>query len=234
MIRAVLFDFNGVLVDDEPIHFRLLREAMSGEGIDADAVLPEELYWSELVGLDDHACIAEILARTGWSGDPGQVTRLVARKSSLYRELIRREGYPFFPGAVELVRNLAAAGTPLGLVSGALRAEVEGALAQEGLRPFFEVVVTADDVTASKPDPEGYRKGIEALNGALPVPDRLLQPHEILCIEDTAAGVAAARAAGLTVLAVAHTFPQEALRVADRVVPKVGELRVEEILGMGS
>jgi len=230
MIRAVLFDFNGVLVDDEPIHLRLFREVITGEGIDVEAILSDELYWNHFVGFDDRACFEEILERAGRAIGPGSIARLTARKSSLYQALIRREGYPFFPGAVELVRSLAATGTPLGVVSGALRDEVEGALRQEGLRSCFKVLVTADDVTASKPDPEGYLAGIEALNSVPPLPDRLLHPHEILCIEDTAAGIEAARAAGLTVIAVAHTYPKEALQVADRVVATVGELDVREIL----
>lgn len=230
MSRAALFDFNGVLVDDEPIHFRLFRELLEDEGLDAERLLPERDYWSHFVGLDDRACLGEVLERAGRPTDAGRIARLIARKSSRYQELIRRDGYPYFPGAVELVRELAERGFPLGIVSGALRDEVEGALRQERLRRCFKVLVTADDVATSKPDPEGYRRGVEALNSVPPLPERLLHPHEILAVEDTAAGVEAARAAGLTVFAVTHTYPAEELGRAERVVGGIGDLAVEEIV----
>lgn len=233
MARAALFDFNGVLVDDEPIHFRLFREVLADEGVDAERMLPESEYWSHFVGLDDRACLRELLERAGRDAGAERIARLTARKSSYYQQLIRAEGYPFFPGAAELVRDLARAELPMGIVSGALREEVEGALRQEGLRSCFKALVTADDVAASKPDPEGYRKGVEALNGAPPLPDRLLHPHEILAIEDTSAGVEAARGAGLAVLAVAHTYTAEDLAGAERVLERIGDLRAEEIVGGG-
>ncbi|MGD2115673.1 MAG: HAD family phosphatase, partial [Acidobacteriota bacterium] len=78
MSRAVLFDFNGVLVDDEPIHFRLVREVLEGEGIDVERVLPEEDYWSHFVGLDDRACLLELLERAGEAADAGRIARLIA------------------------------------------------------------------------------------------------------------------------------------------------------------
>ena len=240
MTRAALLDFNGVLVDDEPLHLRLFRRVLSEEGIDADAVLPESEYWRHFVGLDDRACLAELLARAGRAqgatdaAAEGRIARLIARKSAYYQASILAEGYPFFPGAVELVRGLFEAGLPLGIVSGALRDEVEGALRQEGLRACFKVLVSADDVASSKPDPEGYRRGIAELNGAPPLPERLLHPHEIVAIEDTAAGVEAARAAGLRVLAVAHTYPPADLAAADRVVGRIADLTVEEIVGDGA
>jgi len=230
MTRAALLDFNGVLVDDEPVHLRLFRRVLEEEGIDPDEVLPEEEYWRHFVGLDDRACFQELLVLGGRSPDAGRVARLIARKSSYYQALIRAEGYLFFPGAAALVRGLAAAGLPLGIVSGALRDEVEGALRQEALHDCFKVIVSADDVAQSKPDPEGYRRGIAALNSVPPLPERLLHPHEILAIEDTAAGVEAARSAGLTVLAVAHTYPPEDLAAADRVVARIGDLTVDDVL----
>ena len=231
MVRAVLFDFNGVLVDDEPIHLRLFREVLEEEGLEADRVLPEEEYWSHFVGLDDRACLTEVLERAGRDASPNRVARLTARKASYYQGLIRREGYPYFPGAADLVRELAATGTPLGIVSGALREEVEGALRQEGLRGLFKAIVSADDVASSKPEPEGYRSGIQALNAVPPLPERLLHPHEAVAIEDTAAGIAAARAAGLATLAVTHTYSAEELGDADRVVERIGDLDPEDVLG---
>jgi len=226
MLRAALLDFNGVLVDDEPIHLRLIQRVLTEEGIEPVA---EEEYWRLFVGLDDRATFRALLERAGESPGEPRLMRLIARKSSYYQEETRRAGYPFFPGALEAVRALAGAGLHLGIVSGALRDEVEGALVQAGLRGSFKVLVTAEDVAAGKPDPEGYRRGLGALNSAPPLPERLLHPHEALAIEDTPAGLEAARAAGLTTLALAHTYPADRLQ-ADRVLDKIADLRVETLL----
>lgn len=227
MRRAVLFDFNGVLVDDEPLHLRLFQRVLAEEGV---APFGEDEYWDHFVGLDDRAAFREILERAGERPEEPRLMRLTARKASYYQETVRAEGYPYFPGAADLVRELAARRLQLGLVSGALRDEVEGALAQEGLRSAFKVLVTAEDVAASKPDPEGYRLAIESLNAAPPLPDRLLHPHEAVAVEDTPAGVAAARGAGLEVVAVAHTCAAAELAGATRVVGSIAELDADELL----
>lgn len=155
--------------------------------------------------------------------------RLIARKSSYYRERIRQSGYPFFPGAVELVSALAARRTMLGVVSGALREEVEGALRQANLLDNFKVLVTAEDVTASKPDPQGYQRALEALNSVPPLPERLLHPHEVLAIEDSPAGLAAAAEVGLSTLAIAHSRPAGKLKMADAVEERLQGLTPERL-----
>lgn len=225
MLRAVLFDFNGVLVDDEPIHFELLARVLAEEGVDLD----RDRYYERFLGFDDRGCFTAALAEAGQAGSEARTVRLVARKASYYRDRIRRDGYPFFPGAVELVGRLAAAGLPLGVVSGALREEVEGALAQAAIGRLFKVLVTAEDTREGKPDPEGYRAAVEALNTEPPLPDRMLHPHEVLAVEDSSAGLAAARDAGLSTLAVAHTYPAAVLAAADLVMESIGEIDVEAL-----
>jgi phosphoglycolate phosphatase/beta-phosphoglucomutase len=153
--------------------------------------------------------------------------RLVARKASYYQEHIRRSGYPFFPGAVELVQALAGGGRMLGVVSGALREEVEGALRQAGILDRFKVLVSAEDVAEGKPDPEGYLAALERLNSQPPLPERLLHPHEVLAVEDSPAGLAAAAEVGFPTLGVAHTFPAGRLAAADAVAASLRELTPE-------
>jgi len=224
VLRAILFDFNGVLVDDEPLHMELLRKVLGEEGIE----LTEEEYYARYLALDDRGCFAKALTAAGQEAGPGRLARLIARKASYYRERIRRDGFPFFPGAVELVREAAAAGLMLGVVSGALKEEVEGALRQAGLREVFKVLVAAEDVSGSKPDPEGYIKALAGLNSRPPLPDRLVHPHEVLAIEDSPGGLAAATTAGLSTLAVAHTCPAGEL-AADSVVDQLGSLSLAEL-----
>jgi beta-phosphoglucomutase len=225
MLRAILFDFNGVLVDDEPIHLRLLQQVMGEEGIELSA----EDYYREYLGLDDRGCFSALLLRSGQEASASRLMRLIARKASYYQDLIRRQGYPFFPGAAELVAAAARRGLMLGVVSGALREEVEGALRQAGLREHFKVLVTAEDVTASKPDPEGYLRALQALNGEPPLPERLLHPHEVLALEDSGAGLRAAADAGLVTLGVAHTYPASRLSAADAVTDDLQGLSLERL-----
>ncbi len=225
VLRAILFDFNGVLVDDEPIHLEMFQRVLAEEGISLSA----EDYYARYLGLDDRACFAAVLGEAGEPATVPRLMRLIARKASYYQERIRRGGYPFFPGAVELVRSLAARGTMLGVVSGALREEVEGALRQAGLLDRFKVLVTAEDVEESKPDPEGYLRALEALNSQPPLPERLLHPHEVLAVEDSPAGLTAAADVGFPTLGVAHTYPAGRLSEADVVVESLRDLTPERL-----
>lgn len=225
MLRAILFDFNGVLVDDEPIHLEIFQRVLAEEGFSLSAAD----YYSRYVGLDDRACFAAVLAAAGESATVPRLMRLIARKASYYQERIRRDGYPFFTGAVELVQAFAAQGRMLGVVSGALREEVEGALRQAGILDRFKVLVTAEDVRESKPDPEGYQRALEGLNSLPPLPERLLHPHEVLAVEDSPAGLAAAAELGLATLGIAHTFPAHRLGGADAVVGSLRELTPERL-----
>jgi beta-phosphoglucomutase len=210
VLRALLLDFNGVLVDDEPLHHHLLSRVLAEEGAPPPAP-------GRFLGRTDRVCFASALLAAGQPAPSHRVARLVARKASYYQEAVRRDGFRFFPGAVELVREAAAAAIMLGVVSGALGDEVEGALRQAGLRERFKVVVAAEDVADGKPSPEGYRLAMARLNGLPPLPERLLHPHEVLAVEDAPPGLAAARAAGLVTLGVAHSCDPSELS-ADAVV----------------
>jgi HAD superfamily hydrolase (TIGR01509 family) len=229
VLRAVLFDFNGVLVDDEPIHLELFQRVLAEEGI----ALSAADYFARYLGLDDRSRFSAALAAAGEAATVPRLMRLGARKASYYQERIRREGYPFSPGAAGLVRDLQAGGTMLGVVSGALREEVEGALRQEGLLDRFKVLVTAEDVEDGKPSPEGYRRALEALNARPPLPERLLHPHEVLAVEDSPLGVAAAAEVGLATLGIVRAYSGETsrdlLRGADAVVEGLGELTPESL-----
>ena len=214
VLRAILFDFNGILVDDEPIHFELFRKVLVEEGFE----LSEEDYYDKYLGYDDRGCFTAVLESAGVELTPDRLSRLIARKAAYYQARIHEQGFPFFDGAERLLREVAGDGIMLGVVSGALQDEVEGALEQVGLRPSFKVLVTAEDVTAGKPDPEGYRRGLELLNALPPLPPRLIHPHEVLAVEDSPAGLAAAASTGLTTLGVAQTYSATELGQADRVV----------------
>ncbi len=224
MLRALLFDFNGVLVDDEPIHCELLLQVLAEENIE----LSPEDYYRDFLGLDDRSCFVTALRARGEAADPVRLARLVARKAAYYRQRIRHQGYPFYPGVAELVAQTATE-LVLGVVSNALRSEVEGALDQLDLRTAFKVLITRADVEHPKPDPEGYREAVARLNSRPPLPERLFHPHEVLAIEDSPTGLQAATQAGLRTLGVAHTRPIEELTDAEHRVPALATTDLSQI-----
>lgn len=228
MLRALLFDFNGILVDDEPLHFALFRRVLGEQGV----VLGRDEYYERYLGFDDRDCLAAALAAAGEPCPPERLVRLVARKAAFYREEIGRDGYPLFPGAAELAREASSAGLTLALVSGALREEVVGGLAQAGIASLFRALVTADDVSRGKPDPEGYALALSALNGESPLPARRIHPHECVAIEDSPAGLAAAAACGLRTLGVAQTYPPSALAAAEAVIEKLDGFRLADLVAL--
>jgi len=223
MQHAILFDFNGVILDDEPIHLRLFNEGLAPLGYRIDAAD----YYEKYVGFDDADGFTAAVADQGGDLDRGLLDRLIREKAARYQTLMDSHP-PLFPGAAELIRRLVDR-YPLAIASGALREEIEGVLATAGLADCFQVIVAAEDVTHGKPDPEGYLVALAALCRGRE-PD--LTADRCLVIEDTVAGVVAAKAAGMRCLAVAHTYPAERLYRADLVRPTLAAVTLEEIEGL--
>jgi HAD superfamily hydrolase (TIGR01509 family) len=217
-MRAVIFDFDGVLVNSEPLHFRALHEALLGEGI----AISEEEYLREYVAYDDRGSIRIALERHGRPSSPDRIKAVAAVKAEAFERLMAE--VPFYPGARELVRGLAAE-MPLAIASGARRAEIERILRAGGLRDAFAAVVGADDVTRTKPDPEPYLAAHALIAPLAPA----LAAAECLVFEDTLVGIAAGRAAGMKVVGVAQTYPASKLTLAHQVVPSLEGLGVAEV-----
>ena len=215
-VKAVLFDFDGVLVNSEPLHYRALRGCLLPEGIDVG----EAEYARFYLAYDDWEAIRIALERHGIRHDPERVQALAERKSDLFDELLAT--VPLFPGARELVQTLARE-VPLAIASGALRSEIERILQPSGLRPLFQAVVGAEDVLRGKPDPEPYLTAMAHLRGRAPQ----LRPEDCVVIEDTMPGIASALAAGMKVVAVAQTYTADKLRAAHLVVDSLAALDLE-------
>ena len=190
--RGILFDFNGVIVDDEPQHCRALIATLAEHGVEVD----EPTYYDRYLGYDDRACIAQAWQAAGRTLTDTLLKLLVNQKSELYQRSIR-EHLTMVGGATEFVTAAATSGLRLGIVSGALRREIDLVLSVAGLQQYFPVIIAADDINACKPDPEGYRRGLDALG---------LPTDAVMVIEDSFPGLAAARAAGMrcTMLATSH------------------------------
>jgi HAD superfamily hydrolase (TIGR01509 family) len=209
MLRAVLFDFNGVIIDDEHLHHRAFSSVLAEQ----DVVLQEKEYFERYLGLDDRKCFTTVLEDRGCARrSAAGIEHLVQRKARIYLDLLG-DGIPLFAGVQELARELSAH-LPLAVVSGALRNEIELVLERTGLAGCFSVIISANDVQASKPDPQGYLTAYEQLKGGRPD----LIPGQCLVIEDAPAGILAAHSAGMVCLAVANSRPAEQLSKADAVV----------------
>lgn len=219
-LGAVLFDFNGVIIDDEAIHARLIADILLSENLRPQA----DEYQQFCLGRSDRDCLDNVLSRRGRYVNGAYLDKLLGQKSQAYQaELSQLTPLPLFSGVVELIQQLIAAGIKLGLVTGSGRAEVELILGRAGLWDYFSVIVTADQVTVGKPDPSGYLLALDQLQTQFPSLD--LSPPHCLVIEDTFMGIEAARRAGLPVLGIAHTFPLHMLqRRCNWVIDRFEEL----------
>ena len=223
MLRAIIFDFDGILVDSEPLILKLVQQIAAGEGW----ALSEEEYFRDYLALDDRGVLERLWRSHGRSLSVARRDELLAWKSRAYEKIIR-DGLPPIPGAVEFVLS-AARRFPLSIASGSLRAEIEHLLQKLGLREKFAVLATADDCERSKPDPEIYLKALSRLQELPQLHEPLLEAGECLAIEDAPLGVAAAQAAGMKCLALAHSRPQAELQHADWVARQFADVDLEII-----
>ncbi len=213
VVRAVAFDFNGTLSHDEPILFAVYREMFSARGFRLSA----DDYFGTLAGLSEETIIGTWLDAEGEA-----LTALVEERINRYLEL-SGDGTTVPPTLREAVAY-AAERVPVAVVSGAFRREVEPVLAGAGLDHHVDVIVTAEDVEHGKPDPACYLRALELLG-------RELLPSDVVALEDTEAGVASAKAAGLRCVAVLGTHPRERLRAADEIVEAIDADLVRRLLG---
>ena len=225
MLKAILFDFNGVIVNDEPLHEKLLSQILLEENLRPK---PEE-FWEVCVGRSDRACITELFSRRGRILTEQQLTALIARKSEYYRrQLEELDKLPSYPGIEDLIFQARSAQLKLGVVSGAVLSEIELVLERLNLRQHFVAIVAGDQIPTSKPDPVGYLQAVESLNQQFP--DLRLKPQECLAIEDTFPGIEAAKRAGMKVVGVANTYPFHMMqRCSNWAVDYLSDLELDRV-----
>ena len=224
-LKAVLFDFNGIIINDEPLHERLIEQLLLEENL---RVKPDE-FKQFCLGRSDRACLRDLLAHRGRMVTDDYLDRLIVRKGQAYRQQMEAlQELPVYPGVGGFVAQIRAAGLKMAVVSGALRSEVELILNRINLAEYFSVIVAGDDIVNSKPDPEGYLLAVERLNQHYPQLN--LDPSECLAIEDTFAGIQAAQQANIPVVGVAHTYPLHMLqRLANWSVDRFSDLELERV-----
>jgi HAD superfamily hydrolase (TIGR01509 family) len=208
MIQAIFFDFNGVIINDEPLQLAAYRDALAPHGI----ALTDEDYYSQL-GADDVRFVRAVFERAEKELAEETLRAVLGRKSELHRAMMEDE-LPLFPGVVTFVKAVARA-YAVGLVSMATRDEIDYVLRRATLDRYFSVVVSAEEDRPCKPDPYCYRAALDLLNArrqeALIIP---LRPDECLVVEDSPPGIQSARAAGMRTLGVTNTVTEQALRDA--------------------
>lgn len=215
--RAVIFDFDGVIVDTEPLHYRAFQQILAPRGLG----FSWEEYVETYMGFDDRDAFTEAFRSGGLPLEQGELARLIARKADIFQDVIQ-EGITPYPGVVELIRALHAAEVPLAICSGALRSDIVPILETLAIGGCFDIIVTADDVAKSKPDPECYRVAYERLREHRSEAE--FGATDTVAIEDTPAGIGAASSAGLKVVAVTNSYGAEHLTGADHTVASLEQL----------
>lgn len=210
-VRAVAFDFNGTLSDDEPILLSVYQEMFA----EHERPLSAAEYFETLAGRSEEAIIAS------WLGADGDVLAALVEER-IDRYLARSGAGETVSAPIRDAVAYAAARVPVAVVSGAFRREIEPVLAGAQLEEYVSVLVAADDVERGKPDPAGYALALELLG---------IAGSDAVAFEDTEAGVASAKAAGLRCIAVAGTHPPDRLRLADELVATLDSAVLRRVLG---
>ena len=210
-VRALMFDFNGTLSHDEPLLCAIYQRLFAQHG----RPLTEEHYYSQLAGLAEEAIIG------GWLGVDGPLLASLVDERIAHYAVQAADGSTVAEPVREAVRY-AAARVPVAIVSGAFRAEIVPVVEAAGLATEITAIVAADDVEHGKPHPEGYLRALERLG---------VDPTGVIAFEDTEAGIASAKAAGLRVIAVLGTLPPERLAQADEHVTAIDTALIERLLG---
>ena len=214
-LRAIVFDFDGVIADSEPLHFRAFRDVLSQENVCFD----QADYYDRYLGYDDVGVFRAVGTDRQMTWTIGHVAELVTRKAARL-EALERDVSVLFPGAESAIRR-AAATLPLAIASGALGAEIRRVLDRAKLTGCFQVIVAAEDTPAGKPAPDPYLRAVALLSKQMGGP---IAARSCVAVEDSRWGLESAKAAGLRTVGVAQTYEAQTLHGADLVISSLEHL----------
>jgi len=221
MLKAVVFDFDGIIVDSEPLHYRAFQKVLVplGAGFSWDE------YIEKYMGFDDRDAFREAFRAAYLPLTDHNLSEIIELKASLFHE-VASEGVAAYPGVIELIKSISGS-FPLAICSGALRSDILPVLEMLSIQDCFDCIVTAEDVSASKPDPASYVLAVNKLQ--LLFPKNAITPSATVAIEDTPAGISSAKGAGLRVLSVSNSYSAKDLAAADMVVASLAGLTTETL-----
>ena len=216
-VRAVVFDFDGVLANSEPLHLRSYQMVLEELGVTLD----RDEYYSTYLGFDDVMAFRTLAARRGLGWSDADITKIIQRKTLIFDDIIASVEV-LYPEAAACVERLSAA-MPIGIASGALRHEIVAILTRAGLLGSFRFIVAAGDTPAGKPAPDPYVRAAELHRVA---------PAECVAIEDSRWGLESARAAGLRCVGITQTYPADALPGSDVIIDSLDQFTIELIASL--
>jgi beta-phosphoglucomutase family hydrolase len=221
MLEAVIFDFDGVLVDSEKLHYQAFNRTLTKYHYQ----LSMRDYYDRFLGLSDQELLHVVDKEGKLSLSNQQFEKLLSEKANLFKEMAATEA-GIIEGVPGFLNMLAGNKIPIGICSGALLAEIETILKSAGLRSYFEVIVSAEQVERGKPDPEGFLLALKLLNKKL---HKSTRAENCVVIEDSHWGLEAAKAAGMRTVAITNTYAAEHLKPADKVIEHLNELPMAEL-----
>lgn len=221
MLKAVIFDFDGVISDSEPCHFAATNKVLQDFGIQ----MSEEDYYAQFLGYSDYEMFEAIKEKYKTDFNGVGIEKIIKRKAIFFEEVIRETDH-LIEGIPELIAKLKKNKIKIAIYSGALPADIKIMLEDSGMAEFFDCIVTADDVTKGKPDPEGYLLALKKIND---ISDYPISAKQCVVIEDSRWGIVAAKKAGMQVVAVTNSYPAEELEDADMIIDSVSGLQINDL-----
>ena len=221
MLRAVIFDFDGVITDSEVLHLRAFNKVLARYNIE----IKEEVYYKEYLGFTDLDCFKSVADKNKLGLNSEQIKNLIKQKNKIFEELAATEATKF-KGVPMYLQMLKDNGVPMAICSGAVLEEIALILEQSGLGHFFAEIVAGDQVTKGKPDPEGFLLALERLNKGNQNP---IAVNECVIIEDSHWGLEAGNTAGMHTVGITNTYNPGQLSMAEKIVERFSELTLDDL-----
>ncbi|MHC4570519.1 MAG: HAD family hydrolase [Planctomycetota bacterium] len=221
MLRAVIFDFDGVITDSEILHFRAFNQVLGKHGVE----ITLKDYYKRYLYLTDFDFFKLFVDKGLLELDEGGVETFVEQKKQVFEELAKTDGR-IIEGVRDFLEMLKQNNVTMGICSGALLAEIELMLEEARLRSFFDVIVSAEQVKKSKPNPEGFLLTLQKLNHNRQNP---ILSNQCIVVEDSHWGLEAAKSAGMHTIAITNSYDAEQLAMAEKVVADLGQLSISDL-----
>ncbi len=221
MLKSVIFDFDGVITDSEILHLRAFNRVLAQYSVE----ISTRDYYTEYLGYTDVDCFKLLIKKGLLKIDVQGIETLVKQKNQIFDELAKTEG-KIIEGVRDCLKMLKDSSIPMAICSGALLVEIELVLEQARLRDFFDVVVSAEQMTRGKPYPDGFILALKKLNQSRQNP---IEASQCIAIEDSHWGLQAAKAAGMHTVAVTNSYDAEQLQMAEKIVARLDELSMKDL-----